>query len=154
MTLVQRRPRAAIDEITSFGQLNRSELMSRIRSTGNRSTEDRLVRLLQAAGIVGWRRHVKLPGRPDFCWRKARVVVFVDGCFWHGHKCAKNITPKRNVEFWEAKIYGNRRRDRMIAVKLRVLGWRVIRIWECKLRCSPHICIRRIDKALEKHQPL
>jgi DNA mismatch endonuclease, patch repair protein len=111
----------------------RSALMSRIRGRGNKSTEDRLARLLRKCGICGWRRHEAIVGRPDFVFRSQRVAVFVDGCFWHG--CPKHFTaPKARASFWREKIAGNRRRDLSVASKLRRKGWTVIRIWEHALR--------------------
>jgi DNA mismatch endonuclease Vsr len=83
-------------------------------------------------GIVGWRRGIKLPGKPDFVFRRARVVVFVDGDFWHGNPRCYRL-PKSNVEYWKKKIEGNRARDKEITRTLKRLGWRVIRIWESAL---------------------
>jgi DNA mismatch endonuclease (patch repair protein) len=67
-----------------FTQKKRSEVMSRIRGKGNEKTEVRLAKLMRKAGIRGWRRHLPIPGRPDFSFRQQKVAVFVDGCFWHG----------------------------------------------------------------------
>jgi len=120
-------------EKTRFGGLTRSEVMSRIRSKGNEKTELRLAKLMRKAGIRGWRRHLPIPGRPDFAFRKQKVAVFVDGCFWHGcPRCFR--LPKQNRAFWKAKIEGNRRRDRSVNGRLKRLGWKVIRIRECQLR--------------------
>jgi len=107
--------------------------MSRVRGTGNIATEGKVVRLLRQAGISGWRRHLPIPGRPDFSFRKQKVAVFVDGCFWHGcPKCFR--LPKQNRFFWKTKIEGNRRRDRSVNGRLRRMGWKVIRIRECQLK--------------------
>ena len=62
----------------------RSAIMARVRSQGNASTEQRVVRLLRANGLTGWRRGTKVMGSPDLVWRRERVALFVDGCFWHG----------------------------------------------------------------------
>jgi DNA mismatch endonuclease (patch repair protein) len=134
---------------TSFGKLSRAELMSRVRSKGNNTTEGRTISLLRAAHVTGWRRHVQLPGNPDFIWRKARVALFVDGCFWHGHNCGRNLTPKTNADLWERKITATRRRDAANGRLLRDRGWRVIRIWECQLKASPDACLERICSALK-----
>src|SRR4051812_17059299 len=88
----------------------RSERMSRIRSRGNQKTELRLLLILRGAKIHGWRRHASLYGSPDFLFRREKLAVFVDGCFWHGCACKK--TPKTNTKFWRDKISQNRRRDR------------------------------------------
>jgi len=148
---MSRWPGNAKEQRTTFGGLSRSELMSRVRSTGNETTELRLMKLLRKAGLKGWRRHYPLLGRPDFVWTAERVAVFVDGCFWHGHDCGrKNTTPKTNAKAWYEKIERNRVRDRRITRELRRLGWSVVRIWECKLAESPGECIRRIRVILTR----
>lgn len=137
-----------------FTPAKRSEVMSLIRSTGNAATELRLRALLRAEKITGWRRHVPLtlpaptlrssPGtaatkktrkprvRPDFVFRDARLVIFVDGCFWHG--CPTHGTrPRQNRKFWDEKIARNRQRDRHVTRALRKQGWTVLRLWECAL---------------------
>jgi DNA mismatch endonuclease (patch repair protein) len=92
-------------------------------------------------------RHPSLTVRPDFVFSKARTVVFVDGCFWHG--CPKHATkPKQNASFWRKKLAGNRARDRRVNRTLRRAGWRVVRIWECALAGNPEACINRIRAAL------
>jgi DNA mismatch endonuclease (patch repair protein) len=124
----------------------RSRLMAAVRSRGNRTTEMRFVRLCRKAAIAGWRRHVPLPGRPDFVFRKPRVAVFVDGCFWHGcPRCYR--APRTNAAFWERKVRGNLLRDRLIAKQLRASGWTVVRIWEHSLR-DPTKVINRVRRAL------
>lgn len=130
-----------------FTPAKRSEVMSRIRSTGNAATELRLRDMLRAAHITGWRRQVSLcmphpraaekkprrpRVRPDFVFRAQRVVVFVDGCFWHG--CPRHATrPRQNRKFWDEKIARNRQRDRLVTRELRKSGWTVLRLWECAL---------------------
>lgn len=77
----------------------------------------------------------KLPGNPDIVLPKYKTVVFVNGCFWHGHEgCRYYRLPKSNVEFWENKIKNNVARDVRNEEKLKALGWRVIRVWECDIR--------------------
>lgn len=116
-----------------WSQAKRSEVMSRIRGTGNRSTEQRLATLFRAHGITGWRRHLPLPGRPDFTFPRLRLIVFVDGCFWHG--CPRHgSVPRNNGRFWRQKIARNRERDREVTRELRRRGWRVVRIWEHELK--------------------
>src|SRR5579862_3653035 len=110
-------------EKTTFGRLSRSQLMARVRSKGNATTEKRLASLLRRAKLHGWRRHSKLRGLPDFAWHKAKVAVFVDGCFWHGHDCDRNLVPKTNAEAWRAKIGRNKQRDRQTTRLLRQQGW-------------------------------
>ena len=112
----------------------RSELMRRVRSRGNRSTELRAAEQLIASGISGWVNHPdEVPGTPDFYFPEpVRLALFVDGCFWHG--CACKSLPKTRTDFWRDKIEGNRRRDERTRRKLRRLGFRTMRVWEHDLR--------------------
>ena len=139
-----------------FTPAKRSEVMARIRSTGNKNTELKLMALLRAARISGWHRHAMVRAgetikvRPDFVFWRARVAVFVDGCFWHG--CPRHGTqPRQNGEFWAAKICRNRARDRKVSRGLRQQGWAVLRIWECGLGTKQvSRSLARIRRALEK----
>lgn len=135
---------------TTFGGLSRSALMSRIRSKRNATTELKLVSLLRAARVRGWRRNIPLLGKPDFVFPASKLVIFVDGCFWHGHGCGRNLKPKRNVPLWREKFAANRRRDKQVTRALRIAGWRVIRIWECALAKCPDACVRQIQSALAR----
>lgn len=87
---------------------------------------------------MGWRyglHNKKLPGSPDIVMRRFKTVIFVNGCFWHGHEnCKYYRLPKSNTEFWRTKIDKNRARDERNIEALRKLGWRVIVIWECGLK--------------------
>ncbi len=141
-------PGNATNEQTTFGGLTRGQLMSRVRSKGNETTEIRLASLLRKSGLNGWRRNYPLPGKPDFVWPSKRLVVFVDGCFWHGHRCGKNITPKTNAKAWRQKITGNIARDRRITCLLHRQHWHVIRIWECQLAKNPAVCTGKIRRVL------
>jgi DNA mismatch endonuclease (patch repair protein) len=91
--------------------------------------------------------------KPDFVFPSCKVVVFVDGCFWHGHKCGKNILPKTNSREWHIKISGNRNRDKKVSAHLRRLGWHVLRIWECQLKKNPLACIGRVKLILASANP-
>ncbi|MBK3518578.1 very short patch repair endonuclease [Carboxylicivirga marina] len=108
--------------------------MSRIR--GKDTKPELLVRRFLFANGFRYRLHVKeLPGKPDIVLPKYKTVVFVHGCFWHGHKGCKYFTiPKTRTEWWLTKIKGNSRRDKLAEIDLNVLGWKVIVIWECKLK--------------------
>jgi DNA mismatch endonuclease (patch repair protein) len=106
--------------------------MKAIRGRGNETTELAVARLLRRWGLKGWRRHLSLSGRPDFTWRRERVVLFVDGCFWHGCPRCYSL-PRSNTAFWREKLEGNRRRDRRISRILRAAGWKVLRVWECQV---------------------
>ena len=109
--------------------------------------------LLRVGGIRGWRRHLALPGKPDFVWRSRKVAVFVDGCFWHSHKaCGRNLTPAKNTLYWRAKIRRNLDRDRYVNRQLRAQGWSVLRLWECALKRKPNACLQRVQKALHARQ--
>ena len=145
---MSRWPGNSQEERTTFGNLSRGQLMSRVRSKGNETTEKRLASLLRNSALSGWRRQRPLTGRPDFVWPKARVAVFVDGCFWHGHNCGKNVTPKTNAKAWRDKINRNKARDRKATRLLREEGWTVVRIWECGLAKTPDRCLRGIRRAL------
>ena len=133
---------------TTFGGLSRSRLMSRIRSKQNATTELKLLSLLRVKRLQGWRRNFPLLGNPDFVFPKSKLAVFVDGCFWHGHDCGRNLKPKRNASLWRRKFSLNRWRDASIRRTLRSKGWQVIRIWECVLARRPESCVRRIQRAL------
>ncbi|HZQ46627.1 MAG TPA: very short patch repair endonuclease [Verrucomicrobiae bacterium] len=125
-----------------FKKQIRSRVMAAIRSKGNKATELRLVAILRATGIRGWRRHQPLPGRPDFVFRRERLVIFVDGCFWHG--CPRHFRmPKSNREYWERKLGRNIRRDRGNNKSLRKAGWQVLRFWQHSLD-KPHLVASRI----------
>ena len=137
----------------AFGGLTRSQLMARIRSHGNATTERLMVALLRRHGALGVAPASANCGRPDFAWRRAHVAVFVDGCFWHGHDCGRNLAPRTNSEFWQAKISKNKARDRHVTLELERAGWVVLRIWECDLRKNADSCIARIKQAVHK-QPL
>jgi DNA mismatch endonuclease (patch repair protein) len=130
-----------------FDQQKRSAVMAAIRSTGNLSTELRLVSLLRRERIAGWRRHQYLAGRPDFVFTHQRVAIFVDGCFWHGCDCRSIPVTRRN--FWRNKIQQNRKRDKLVSRQLRAKKWTVLRFWEHELVFERHV-IGRIRRALAK----
>ena len=130
-----------------FTKAKRSEVMSRIRSSGNKETELKTIKLFRKNKITGWRRNYPLFGKPDFTFPKQKVVVFVDGCFWHG--CPKHSNmPASNRQFWKRKLDANKVRDHRVNCVLRHAGWRVIRIWEHELSKNIDRCIQRIAKAI------
>lgn len=129
---------------------SRSRNMRAIRSFGNKTTENRLVSLLKKHRLNGWRLHpAHVIGNPDLMIPKARVAVFIDGCFWHACPKCGHI-PKTNKAYWQAKISRNRVRDARTTRKLRRLGFSVVRLWECDLRKHPLTCVRRIRQALSR----
>lgn len=136
----------------------RSRNMASIRSIGNATTEKVFLRLLREAGVSGWRRHVSLPGRPDFTFRARRLAIFLDGCFWHGcPRCYR--LPEDNRKYWSKKLLMNRRRDCRHTRNLRCLGWKVLRIWEHSLKTPAQrarilaklrVSLRQTPKAIAK----
>lgn len=111
----------------------RSKIMGSVRSRGNRSTEQRMERLLRQYHLKGYRKQWPVIGRPDFAWPKLKVALFIDGCWWHGcPRCKRCKKPsKSNAAFWRAKVESNRRRDIRVSRRLREEGWKVLRVWEC-----------------------
>lgn len=111
----------------------RSRMMSGIRSTNTR-IEVSLRKALFAQGFRYRINDARLPGKPDIVLPRHRAVVFVHGCFWHGHDCALFRLPASNTDFWRAKIDANRERDERACGELSAQGWRVAVVWECALR--------------------
>lgn len=107
--------------------------MSRVRS---KDTKPELLirRALHASGLRYRLHGAKLPGRPDLVFPARRAVVFVHGCFWHGHHCPLFRLPATRTEFWSEKIRKNRARDAIAAAALSSDSWRILTIWECALR--------------------
>jgi len=133
-----------------YDVVKRSALMGRVRGSGNKSTELKMCIIFRKSGIKGWRRHASLPGRPDFIFRKARLALFVDGCFWH--KCPFHYkAPSSNSEFWRQKVDLNVARDIWVNQELSEMGWRVIRFWEHELKKIPAEGLAiRVRNLLEK----
>ena len=114
----------------------RSFNMSRIK--GKNTKPELLVRKFLFANGFRYRLNVKsLPGKPDIVLPKYKTVIFINGCFWHGHKsCKYFVIPKTRTEWWLNKIKGTQKRDREAKIQLNVLGWNVINIWECELKSN------------------
>lgn len=112
----------------------RRKCMSNIRSKNTKP--EILVRKYLFSQGIRFRVNVKkLPGTPDIVLRKYRTVIFVNGCFWHGHEgCKYYVLPKTNVEFWRNKIDRNKFRDKEEQRKLASMGWHCITVWECQLK--------------------
>ena len=112
----------------------RSRCMSRIHSASTKPE----ITVRKALFSKGYRFRVNvktLPGTPDIVLPKYHTIIFVNGCFWHGHRgCRYATRPKSNVEFWQTKIQNNIRRDELSAQALDAMGWRVITVWECELK--------------------
>ena len=116
-----------------FSKEKRSQVMKAVKSKNAKTTELKMLQIFKTSHIIGWRRTYPMKGKPDFVFPKKRVVVFVDGCFWHGHDC-RNVTPKENSDFWDKKRAYNRAHDKEVTMLLMAKGWKVIRIWECELK--------------------
>jgi len=112
----------------------RSFNMSKIR--GKNTKPELLVRKFLFSKGLRYRLHSKsLPGKPDIILKKYRTVIFINGCFWHGHyKCKYFVLPKTNSEWWKQKIDETIERDKKVNFKLKELGWKIITIWECELK--------------------
>lgn len=112
----------------------RSYNMSRIK--GKNTKPEMLVRKYLHANGFRYRLHSKnLPGKPDIVLQKYKTVIFVNGCFWHGHSdCKYFIVPKTNTDFWMNKITGNITNDSKVIQALKKFGWKVIIVWECELK--------------------
>ena len=123
--------------------------MAAIRGRSNRSTEVKLRMALVRAQIRGWLLRPKgIRGSPDFLFPKGKVIVFVDGCFWHGcPKCAKLAKVRENRSYWATKIAVNKNRDRQTTRYLRAHGYLVLRLWEHDL-LHDKACLAKISELL------
>lgn len=127
----------------------RSDVMSKIRSK-NTKPEKLLRSMLHKSGYR-FRIHKKeLPGKPDIVMPKYKIIIFVNGCFWHYHKnCPEGRIPHTNSIFWKDKLQKNVKRDKNNIKALRKLGWKVIIIWECEIEKKPEVTLKRIIKNLK-----
>ena len=124
----------------------RSRMMAAVRTRDTKP--EREVRSLMHGLGLRFRLHDRrLAGTPDIVLRRHRTVVFVHGCFWHGHRCPRGRLPNTRRDFWEAKVNSNRKRDRLAAAKLRREGWRVLTVWECEVK-RPDALKRRLIRLL------
>ncbi|WP_249115631.1 very short patch repair endonuclease [Azoarcus sp. L1K30] len=127
-------------------------MMSGIRGKDTR-IEVAVRKALFARGFRYLLNDGRLPGKPDMVFPKHRAVVFVHGCYWHGHDCALFRLPSNNREFWEAKIGANRVRDARTVLALRVKGWRVAVVWECALRGRGKPGLEEVTRQLDDWLP-
>ena len=130
-----------------FSPEKRSDVMRQVKGKG--TSPELKVRKLLWALRARYRLHRKdLPGAPDIVLQGRKLAVFVHGCFWHGHDCARGArVPKQNRDYWTNKIARNRARDARVQDELEALGWRPTVVWECELR-DPHTLQARLDAAL------
>ena len=127
-----------------FSKEKRSDIMSLVKSK-NTKPELLVRKFLHSQGFRYSIHDKKLPGKPDIKLTKYKTVVFVNGCFWHGHdKDCGYLMPKTNEKFWSTKILRNIERDKTNAQKLINAGWKVVVVWECELKKS------RLDTTLRK----
>jgi DNA mismatch endonuclease (patch repair protein) len=116
-----------------------------MRAVGSRDTRpERIVRGIAAKIAPGYRLYRgDIPGKPDLAWVGRKRAVFVHGCFWHGHNCARGArVPKANRAYWVAKIARNRARDEANTWILRKAGWRILTLWECQLKHKAKVTTR------------
>lgn len=131
-----------------FDSAKRKQIMSHVRSK-NTAPEVKLRSILHRNGFRFRLNRKDLPGKPDIVLPKYKAVIFVHGCFWHGHNCKRGQRPKTNMEFWNKKIEGNMQRDKLDVTKLRELGWRVLIVWECELKKqNQDVLLLRLKKFL------
>ena len=128
-----------------FDRATRSRVMSRTKSSGTKTTEWKFRSLLIRSSVRGWKigHHSGLPGSPDFVFLRARLAIFLDGCFWHGCNRCRSI-PTTNRTFWVTKIQRNKERDEKVARILRAVGWKVMRIWEHELKTDGDGVLRKV----------
>jgi DNA mismatch endonuclease (patch repair protein) len=122
----------------------RSRMMAAVRGVDT-LPEIYVRKRLFAAGFRYRLQAKELVGKPDIVLPRFRTVVFVHGCFWHGHSCSRGKRPASNVEFWNAKIDGNVRRDRKYRVVLKAGGWSTVVIWERRLKTETEALLRRLQ---------
>lgn len=110
----------------------RSAVMSKIR--GKNTKPELILRKALFAKGFRYRLYANLPGKPDIVLKKYKTVIFVNGCFWHGHAdCKYASLPKSNTAFWQSKILTNQRRDQLHTLQLEADGWNVLTVWECEI---------------------
>lgn len=136
-----------------FSSKKRSEIMSKI--TGKDTKYEQMVRKWLFAHGFRYRKNDKrYPGKPDIVLPAYRTVIFINGCFWHGHKNCKYFTiPKTRTDFWLSKINENMERDKRNIASLEELGWNIIVIWQCELRKDPNIRLEKLINELKSPYP-
>lgn len=134
-----------------FRAEKRSSIMSSVR---NKNTKPEMyVRSMLHNNGLRFRLHRKdLPGSPDIVLSRLKTVIFVNGCFWHGHDCPKGRRPASNLDFWNEKLDQNLRRDEANSATLRCRGWRVIIIWECEIVNATKKIVGELKRAKPPHR--
>ena len=127
----------------------RSYNMSRIKGKDTKP-EETVRKYLFSQGFRYRKNDKKLPGTPDIVLPKYKTVIFVNGCFWHGHEgCKYFVWPKNNAEFWHKKIRDNVLRDQRKVQALDLLGWKVIVVWECKIKSDKENTLKNLMKEIK-----
>lgn len=129
----------------------RSNIMRAVRSENTRP-EKQVRKLLRLMRFKFRANQKNLPGKPDFVFYNRRKIVFVNGCFWHGHQCKRgNRIPKTNTIYWKNKIEKNRKRDRKIKSNLRSANWATLDVWECEINPNNLVSLKkRLERFLRK----
>ena len=134
-----------------FTAQKRSSIMSSVRSKNTKP--EMYVRSTLHNNGLRFRLHRKdLPGSPDIVLTKFKTVIFVNGCFWHGHNCPKGRRPASNLDFWNEKLDQNLRRDEENYTSLREMGWRVVVIWECEIVNATEKIVGELRLARQPHR--
>ena len=132
-----------------FSKTKRSQIMSKI--SGKETKPEILIRkFLFAQGFRYRKNDKRLAGKPDIVLPKYKTVVFIHGCFWHGHQgCKKSALPQTNCEFWKNKIQGNFERDKLSQKKLKKDDWKIIVIWQCQIK-NRELFEKTIKRTIQK----
>lgn len=131
-----------------FSKSKRSKIMSKI--SGKETKPEIIVRkYLFSQGFRYLKNDKRYPGTPDIVLPKFKTMVFVHGCFWHGHNCKKGGLPGTRREFWEKKIYGTKKRDIRNRKALEEKGWNVFSVWECEI-LNKLDCTDRLEKLIKE----
>ena len=127
---------------------NVSKVMSANKAKGTKS-ELLVKKLLWDNGIRGYRLNwKKAPGTPDIAFPGKKVAVFVHGCYWHNCPVCNRPLPKHNTEFWKNKFEKNTNRHTLKVNQLQVLGWKVVTVWECEIKKTPHVVLKKISEQM------
>lgn len=127
----------------------RSEIMRKVRSTNNKSTEIKFKEVMIQSGLKGWKIHLKMKFSPDFVFENEKIAIFIDGCFWHGCPVCKKI-PSSNKDYWLKKFERNTERDKKATQELTEEGWIVLRFWEHEIKKNIDNCLFILKEALKK----
>lgn len=127
-----------MDRVT---QETRSKIMSAV-GTRDTGAEKAIRSIVHRLGFRYSLRRADLPGKPDLVFASRGKVIFVHGCFWHGHSCRYGRLPKSRLGYWKPKIEANRKRDRLQARELRSSGWSVLTVWQCELKNERRVSTR------------